>query len=132
MGKVQAGPDRTWGLDLVVVDYLQLMAGKGTMYEVTTRNSRAMKNIAKDLNVPVIVLSQLHRIEDETTEPKLSDLRESGAIGQDADIFIFLWAGESKGVRNCKIAKQRNGPLGKFLIAFDEAQTRFFTCKQKQ
>jgi replicative DNA helicase len=121
------------GLDLIIVDYLQLLGGPGkSLYEKVTNISRELKKLAKDLKCPVIALSQLHRLEKETDEPQLSDLRESGAIEQDADVVMFLWAGQHEGVRKCKIAKQRNGPIGTFDIGFDAEQTRFFTCTQNR
>jgi len=148
------GPEQIWarcrslksreGLDLVIVDYLQLSAeaapGK-SLYEKTTYTSRFLKRIAKDLGVPVVALSQLSRTKehngDEFREPTLTDLRESGAIEQDADEVVFLWKYMEpgtktpiEGIRKGKVAKQRNGPLGDFDLGFDSAQTRFFSIQQ--
>ncbi|MGH2512026.1 MAG: DnaB-like helicase C-terminal domain-containing protein, partial [Candidatus Limnocylindrales bacterium] len=129
------------GLDLVVVDYLQLM-------QATTQNrdanrvqevseiSRGLKALARELSVPVIALSQLSRQPEmrESREPRLSDLRESGAIEQDADLVMFLWrekerAGEDQEadgeVINLKLAKHRNGPTGEIKLWFKKTQTRF-------
>jgi replicative DNA helicase len=129
------------GLDLVIVDYLQLM-------QATTQNrdsnrvqevseiSRGLKALARELSVPVIALSQLSRQPEmrESKEPRLSDLRESGAIEQDADLVIFLWrekekAGEDQDtdgeVINVKLAKHRNGPTGEIQLWFKKSQTRF-------
>jgi len=147
------GPDQIWarckslksrsGLDLVIVDYLQLAAeaapGK-SLYEKTTYTSRYLKRIAKDLGVPLLALSQLTRTKehtgDEFREPTLTDLRESGAIEQDADDVLFLWKFKdekgivSEGIRKGKIAKQRNGPLGDFDLGFDAGQTKFYSIQQ--
>jgi len=147
------GPDQIWarckslksrnGLDLVIVDYLQLAAeaapGK-SLYEKTTYTSRYLKRIAKDLGVPLLALSQLTRTKehtgDEYREPTLTDLRESGAIEQDADDVLFLWKFKEEsgqpvdGIRKGKIAKQRNGPLGDFDLGFDAGQTKFYSIQQ--
>lgn len=121
------------GLDLVVVDYLQLIQGTGrTIYESVTRISRELKLLAKDLRIPIIVLSQLHRLDHEAQEPQLSDLRESGAIEQDADVVMFLWPSEDEWSRNGKIAKQRNGPTGRFELGFAGDETRFFDLTRRQ
>jgi replicative DNA helicase len=115
------------GLDLIVIDYLQLISGPGKSgYERVTAISREIKLLAKDLKIPIIVLSQLHRLEKEDTEPSLGDLRESGAIEQDADVVMFLWPGSDERVKKGKVAKQRSGPTGNFEIGFEPSQTRFF------
>ena len=98
--------------------------------------SRGLKALARELNVPVIALSQLSRQPEmrESKEPRLSDLRESGAIEQDADLVIFLWRDKEKGgeeaeadgeVINIKLAKHRNGPTGEIQLWFKKSQTRF-------
>ena len=131
---------RRSGLDLVIVDYLQLVSG-ATRAKYTNRNeevgasSRAFKAMARNLDVPVIVLSQLTRSpEKDDRPPKLSDLRESGAIEQDADVVIFIHrpkafaSGESAEERNKTqviVAKQRNGPTESIGFAFLAAFTRF-------
>jgi replicative DNA helicase len=121
------------GLDFAVIDYLQLISGPGrSRYDRVTDISREIKILAKDLKIPILVLSQLHRLENEDDEPGLSDLRESGAIEQDADIVMFLWHGGTSGYRKGKIAKQRNGPIGYFDLGFNEEQTRFYSCTMRE
>jgi replicative DNA helicase len=121
------------GLDLVVVDYLQLIEGagddEGRVQEVA-RISRSLKAIARELQVPVVALSQLSRqIETRGTEPMLSDLRESGALEADADLVMFLWQKDRKdrdeSVVRLKLAKHRNGPTGDFDLHFQSELTRF-------
>ncbi len=121
------------GLDLVVVDYLQLIEGasdnEGRVQEVAVI-TRALKSIARELEVPVMALSQLSRqIETRGTEPMLSDLRESGAIEADADLVLFLWQKDRKdrdeSVVRLKLAKHRNGPTGDFDLHFQSELTRF-------
>jgi replicative DNA helicase len=122
------------GLDLVVVDYLQLIEGaagndEGRVQEVAVI-TRALKSIARELEVPVVALSQLSRqIETRGTEPMLSDLRESGAIEADADLVLFLWQKDRKdrdeSVVRLKLAKHRNGPTGDFDLHFQSELTRF-------
>jgi replicative DNA helicase len=121
------------GLDLVVIDYLQLIEGadneESRVLEVA-RISRALKAIARELEVPVVALSQLSRqIEQRGTEPMLSDLRESGALEADADLVMFLWQKDRKdreeGVIRLKLAKHRNGPTGDFDLHFQSDLTRF-------
>jgi len=130
-------PERRLGL--VVIDYLQLMKGRdgvASREQEISEISRALKGLAKELRIPVIALSQLNRaVETRSTKdkrPQLSDLRESGAIEQDADTIIFIFRPEYydentplKGVAELIIAKQRNGPTGKVLTKFAEAYTRF-------
>ena len=121
------------GLDLVVIDYLQLIEGaeedENRVLEVA-RISRALKAIARELEVPVIAVSQLSRqIEQRGTEPMLSDLRESGALEADADLVMFLWQKDRKdreeSVVRLKLAKHRNGPTGDFDLHFQSELTRF-------
>jgi replicative DNA helicase len=121
------------GLDLIVIDYLQLIEGtgddEGRVQEVA-RISRALKAIARELQVPVLALSQLSRqIETRGTEPMLSDLRESGALEADADLVMFLWQKDRKdrdeNVVRLKLAKHRNGPTGDFDLHFQSELTRF-------
>jgi len=131
-------PERRLGL--VIVDYLQLMKGVGkspSREQEIAEISRGLKALAKELKVPVMALSQLNRaVETRSTKdkrPQLSDLRESGAIEQDADTIIFIYRDEyynpettnAKGLAELIIAKQRNGPTGKVLVRFASACTRF-------
>ena len=129
------------GLDLVVVDYLQLMQASSSTKDANrvqevSEISRGLKGLARELNVPVIALSQLSRQPEmrNEKEPRLSDLRESGAIEQDADLVLFLWReaerqGESHGAEQeeikLKLAKHRNGPTGEISLEFRKRQTRF-------
>lgn len=126
------------GLGLVIVDYLQLMSGVGTYSQreqVISDISRSLKALAKDLLVPVIVISQLNRsceLRGENKRPIIADLRESGAIEQDADVIFFLYRGEYykakdaiHGVAEVNIAKQRNGPTKVINLTFIDRCTRF-------
>jgi len=117
------------GIGLLVVDYMQLLRANGR-YETREREvaeiSRTLKCIARELNIPVVGLSQLNRkIEDRPNKrPQLSDLRESGAIEQDADVIAFLFRDEAQGTVEIDIAKHRNGPRGIVKVSFDaKAQT---------
>lgn len=124
-------------LDLIVIDYLQLMeSGRRTdnRQQEISEITRFLKNTARELNVPIILLSQLSRAVDNRTDhrPVLSDLRESGAIEQDADIVLFLYREyvysreeESKDTAEIIIAKHRNGPTGKIDAIFEGQYTRF-------
>jgi replicative DNA helicase len=126
-------------LGLVVVDYLQLMQGRrgaGSREQEISELSRGLKGIAKEMKVPVMALSQLNRaVETRSAKdkrPQLSDLRESGAIEQDADTIIFVYRdeyyfrdSEDKGVAELIVAKQRNGPTGKVMVKFTSEYTRF-------
>ncbi|HLG20075.1 MAG TPA: replicative DNA helicase [Bdellovibrionota bacterium] len=125
------------GLGLVVVDYIQLMTSRGK-YENREREiseiSRSLKAMAKELNVPVLALSQLNRgVENRTDKrPQMSDLRESGAIEQDADIVGFIYRDEvynkespDRGIAEFIVAKHRNGPIGVTKLAFLAQYTRF-------
>ena len=127
-------------LDLIIVDYLQLMSGGGRRYENRTQEvsaiSRGLKALAKELSVPVIALSQLSRAPESRGgdhRPQLSDLRESGSIEQDADVVAFIFREEVykqddpdlQGKAELIIAKQRNGPTGRVNLAFLKNSTRF-------
>ena len=128
-------------LHLVVVDYIQLMQGRGRFENRTLELasiSRSMKGLAKELNVPIVVLSQLSRAPESRSDhrPQLSDLRESGALEQDADVVVFIYredlygdknqpAGDTQGVAEIIIGKQRNGPTGIVKLAFILEYTRF-------
>jgi replicative DNA helicase len=129
------------GLDLVIVDYLQLMQAATTnrdsnRVQEVSEISRGLKALARELSVPVVALSQLSRQPEmrESKEPRLSDLRESGAIEQDADLVLFLWRDKERGsddqdqdgeIINLKLAKHRNGPTGEIQLWFKKRQTRF-------
>jgi replicative DNA helicase len=128
---------REHGLGLIVVDYLQLMQVSGTTENRATEISeisRSLKALAKELHVPVIALSQLNRSVEQRTDkrPVMSDLRESGALEQDADVILFIYREEvydketpRKGVADIIIAKQRNGPVGEFHLTFLGEFTKF-------
>jgi replicative DNA helicase len=134
------------GLDLIIVDYLQLMSGSTQRYENRTQEisqiSRGLKGIAKEIGVPLIAVSQLSRaIESRTGEhrrPQLSDLRESGSIEQDADVVMFIYredmanpTEENNGKAELIIGKQRNGPIGSIEVAFLKQFTRFDNLYQE-
>jgi replicative DNA helicase len=125
-------------LDLIIVDYLQLMSGSSRRSESRQQEvsqiSRELKGLAKELNVPLVALSQLSRAPEARTDhrPQLADLRESGAIEQDADVVAFIYreeqynrTEENAGLAEVIIAKQRNGPTGVVKLAFLKEFTRF-------
>jgi replicative DNA helicase len=124
-------------LGLVIVDYIQLMRsseGKDSREQEISEISRSLKALAKELQVPVVALSQLNRqVENRSPPiPRLADLRESGAIEQDADVILFLYREEyynedtdRRGIAEVHIAKQRNGPTGQVDLTFLREFTRF-------
>jgi replicative DNA helicase len=135
------------GLSLVIVDYLQLMRGRGSFErreQEISEISRSLKALAKELSVPVIAVSQLNRgVEQRRPKPKpiLADLRESGAIEQDADVILFLYRDEiynkddpsNKGKAEVDIAKQRNGPAGETIkLTFMSKSTRFLESTDRE
>ncbi|HYW90502.1 MAG TPA: replicative DNA helicase, partial [Chloroflexota bacterium] len=123
-------------LDMIVVDYLQLVASDGSESRVQELGqiSRALKALARELRVPILALSQLSRAVEQRTPhiPQLSDLRESGALEQDADVVLFIYRDEKynpdtdkKGVADIIVAKHRNGPTGQVQLLFLERTTKF-------
>ena len=124
-------------VDLVIVDYLQLMSSTGNTdnrVQVVSEMTRNLKLMARELNVPVVVLSQLSRATESRTghRPMLSDLRESGSIEQDADIVMFLYRdayynkeSERPNISECIVAKNRHGETGTVELIWDGQYTRF-------
>ena len=125
-------------LKLVIIDYLQLMSGSGKSTDSRQQEisdiSRSLKALARELSVPVIALSQLSRAVEQRPDhrPMLSDLRESGAIEQDADVVMFIYRDDyynhdspDKGISEIIIAKQRNGPIGTVQLAWLPEYTKF-------
>jgi len=129
------------GLDMLIIDYLQLMQGRGKFdnrQQELASISRSLKILAKELEIPIIALSQLSRAPEGRSDhrPQLSDLRESGALEQDADVVMFIYREEmypvegqvppeAEGVAELIIGKQRNGPTGTVKLAFLKQYTRF-------
>ena len=134
------------GLDIIIIDYLQLMSGSGKSSSESRQQeisdiSRSLKALARELNVPVVALSQLSRAVEQRTDhrPMLSDLRESGAIEQDADVVMFIYRDdyynpdtEDKNIAEIIIAKQRNGPIGTVRLAWMPQYTRFGNEERRQ
>jgi replicative DNA helicase len=125
------------GLGLIIIDYLQLIEGRSNVenrVQVVSEISRSLKGLARELRIPIIALSQLSRgVESrEDQKPKLSDLRESGSIEQDADVVMFIYRedfakknAEKTGIANIIIAKHRNGPIGEIELYFKQEYTSF-------
>ncbi len=130
------------GLDMIVIDYLQLMEGSKNSYnneanrvQEISQISRGLKGLARELNVPVVALSQLSRAVEQRHPkiPQLSDLRESGSIEQDADVVMFLYREdyydkdtEKKNIADILIRKHRNGPVGDISLFFQPEQTKYY------
>jgi replicative DNA helicase len=133
------------GLGLIIVDYLQLMRGESSFTareQVISDISRSFKALSKDLSVPVIVISQLNRSceqRGDNKRPIIADLRESGAIEQDADTILFLYRGDyykakdaEEGIAEVNIAKQRNGPTVVKKLTFIDKFTKFKDYTDRQ
>ena len=132
------------GLHLLVVDYIQLMQGRGRFdnrQQELASISRSLKGLAKELNIPIVALSQLSRAPDARADhrPQLSDLRESGALEQDADVVLFIYreeqyekTEETEGIAEIIVGKQRNGPTGSVKLAFVKEFTRFENLEWRQ
>jgi replicative DNA helicase len=125
------------GLGLLIIDYLQLMESRSqspNLVQQVSENSRALKSLAKELNIPVLVMSQLSRAVEQRIPqiPRLADLRDSGSIEQDADVVLFIYRedrykqnSERQGIADIIVAKHRNGPVGKIELFFDESRASF-------
>ena len=132
------------GLALLVIDYLQLIDPRNpmtTMVQQVTEISRSLKGLARELNIPVLALSQLSRAVEQRIPqiPRLSDLRESGSLEQDADVVLFIYREdrynpdtERKNIAEIIIAKHRNGPIGKIELYFDEQRVSFKNLEKRQ
>jgi replicative DNA helicase len=134
---------REHGLDMIIVDYLQLLApvnskANDNLVQQTTEISRSLKNLARELDVPVIALSQLSRaVEQRRGKPRLSDLRDSGSIEQDADVVMFIHRDDKMNensdrpnIAEILIEKHRNGPVGQIELYFDDKKTTFVTLEK--
>jgi replicative DNA helicase len=139
------------GLDLVIIDYLQLMEGRGTRkddnrVQEVSEISRALKGLARELSAPVIALSQLNRSVEQSKPaiPKLAHLRDSGSIEQDADVVMFIYRKsadknyrpediplEEKFLAEIHVAKHRNGPTGEVKLYFDESRSSFRNLERR-
>lgn len=132
------------GLGLIVVDYLQLMEPRNpnlSAVQQVTENSKALKSLARELNVPVLAISQLSRAVEQRSPqiPRLSDLRESGSLEQDSDVVLFIYREDRyredttrRNIADIIIAKHRNGPLGKVELYFDEAKASFKNLEKEE
>jgi replicative DNA helicase len=133
------------GIDLLIVDYLQLMQSStpnkdNNRVQEVSDISRGLKQLARELKVPVVALSQLSRNVEQrgSAEPRLSDLRESGSLEQDSDVVIFLYRDGEQSPESevelikAKIAKHRNGPIGEVPLQFRKANTRFYTVAARE
>lgn len=132
------------GLGLIIIDYLQLMEPRNpatTMVQQVTEISRALKGLARELNIPVLALSQLSRAVEQRSPqiPRLSDLRESGGLEQDADVVLFIFREDRyrsdtarKNIADIIIAKHRNGPIGKVELYFDDRIVSFRNLEKEE
>ncbi len=132
------------GLGLIIVDYLQLMEPRNpnvNMVQQVTEISKSLKGLARELQIPVLALSQLSRAVEQRTPqiPRLSDLRESGSLEQDSDVVLFIHREDRykpdtprKNIADILIAKHRNGPIGKIELYFDEQRVTFRNLEKKQ
>lgn len=126
------------GIDLLVVDYLQLARSRNLENRVqeVSEISQGLKNLARELKIPVLALSQLSRAVEQrgTKQPQLADLRESGSIEQDADVVMFLWREDEDNLENINltISKHRNGPLGRIAFFFKGDRVRFYSKESKR
>ena len=132
------------GLDLILIDYLQLMQGSGSAesrQQEVSKISRSLKGLGRELNVPVVSLSQLSRAVEQRNNkrPQLSDLRASGSIEQDADVVAFIYRDEyynpdteKKGITEIIVGKQRNGPVGTVELAFQKEYTKFVDLSKRE
>jgi replicative DNA helicase len=132
------------GLGLIIIDYLQLLRGRGRIenrQQEISEISRSLKALAKELRVPVVALSQLSRAVEQRSDriPQLADLRESGAIEQDADLIVFIYRDEvynketkDKGIAKLIVGKQRNGPTGEVDLTFLKEYARFETLERRR
>ena len=133
-----------YGLSLLIIDYLQLIEPRNpkvSMVQQMTEVSRALKSLARELNVPVLALSQLSRAVEQRTPPipRLSDLRESGSIEQDADVVLFIYREDKynpdtirKNIADIIVAKHRNGPVGKIELFFDDSRATFRNLEKRE
>ncbi|MGM0501455.1 MAG: replicative DNA helicase [Bacillota bacterium] len=138
--RIQAEHD----LDLILIDYLQLMQGSGnteSRQQEVSKISRSLKGLGRELNVPVVSLSQLSRAVEQRNNkrPQLSDLRASGSIEQDADVVAFIYRDEyynpdteKKGITEIIVGKQRNGPVGTIELAFQKEYTKFVDLSKRE
>ena len=136
---------REHGIKIIIIDYLQLMNASGMAFgsrqEEVSTISRSLKGLAKELNIPIIALSQLSRSVEsrQVKRPMLSDLRESGSLEQDADIVMFLYREdyynpetENKNITELIVAKHRNGPVGTVNLFFHKQFTKFVSLAKRE
>ncbi len=126
------------GIDLLIVDYLQLARSRNLENRVqeVSEISQGLKNLARELKIPVVAISQLSRAVEQRgiKQPQLADLRESGSIEQDADVVMFLWREDEEKLENIilSVAKHRNGPLGQIKLFFKGDRIKFFAREEKR